>query len=83
MTNPLLNAAIMKIVSRLDPVPVRIETLRAEVDIALAEPITTIEFDAALSQLRRRAYLAVGEDPLLGCRTAALTAKGRKEAARL
>ena len=83
MKNPLLIAAILRIVARLDPVPVRVETLQAEVDLALADPVTTISFEAALSHLRRRAYVATSDDPLLGCRTVALTPKGRKEAERL
>ena len=83
MRNPLLNSAIIRILARLDPVPVRRDTLAAEIDIALAEPVTTVAFDAALADLRHGGWIAVGEDRLLGCRTAALTAKGRKEAARL
>ena len=83
MRNPLLTSAIVRILARLDPVPLVMDTLASEVDIALAEPVTTVAFDAALADLRRGGWIAVGEDRLLGCRTAALTAKGRKEAARL
>ena len=83
MKNPPLISAILKTVARLDPVPVRVETLQAELDLALADPVTTVSFESALSHLRRRDYVAVGDDPLLGCRTVALTDKGRREAERL
>ncbi len=83
MKNPLLNAAIMRTLSRLDPVPVRKDTLAAEIDIALAEPVTTLAFDAALADLRQGGFVAVRRDRLLGCDTAGLTPRGRKEAARL
>lgn len=83
MKNPLLISAILNIVARLDPVPVRVETLQAEIDLALADPVTTVAFEAALSHLRRRDCVAVGDDPVLGCRTVALTGKGRREAERL
>ena len=83
MKNPLLNAAIMRTLSRLDPVPVRKDTLAAEIDIALAEPVTTLAFDAALADLRQGGFVAVRRDRLLGCETVALTQRGRREAARL
>lgn len=78
MRNPALTSAIVRVLLRLDPVPVRVDTLAAEIDLALAEPVTTAEFRAALADLRRRRAVAVGEDPLLGVETAALTDRGRR-----
>ena len=73
MKNPLLNAAIMRTLSRLDPVPVRKDTLAAEIDIALAEPVTTLAFDAALADLRQGGFVAVRRDRLLGQLPAAVS----------
>lgn len=83
MKNPLLNATIMRILSRLDPVPVQTDTLQAEIDISLAEPVTTVQFRAALADLRRMRLVAVGEIQMLGVETVRLTDKGRGEAAKL
>jgi len=83
MKNPLLNATIMRILSRLDPVPVQTDTLAAEIDISLAEPVTTVQFRAALADLRRMRLVAVGEIQMLGVETVRLTDAGRREAAKL
>lgn len=83
MKNPLLNATIMRILSRLDPVPVQTDTLQAELDISLAEPVTTVQFRAALADLRRMRLVAVGEIQMLGVETVRLTDKGRGEVAKL
>ena len=78
MKNPALTSAIVNILARLDPVPLLVDTLSSEVDLALAEPVTTTAFREALADLGRRGITATGRDPLLGVETVGLTAKGRR-----
>ena len=82
MTNELLRNAIMKILFRCHPAPVRRPPLAAECEIALGTPLTTAEFDAELAALRRERLIGEGRDGILGHDMYFLTATGQAEAAR-
>lgn len=82
MTNELLRNAIMKILYRCHPAPVRRPPLAAECEIALETPLTTAEFDAELAALRRERLVAEGRDGIFGHDMYFLTTYGQAEAAR-
>ena len=82
MTNELLRNAIMKILFRCHPAPVRRAPLAAECEIALGSTITTAEFDAEIAALRRERLVAEGRDGILGHDMYFLTATGQAEASR-
>lgn len=82
MTNELLRNAIMKILFRCHPAPVRRPPLAAECEIALGATITTAEFDAEIAALRRERLIGEGRDGILGHDMYFLTATGQAEASR-
>ena len=82
MTNELLRNAIVKILYRCHPAPVRRAPLAAECEIALGTPLTTAEFDAELAALRRERLIGEGRDGILSQPMYYLTATGQAEAAR-
>jgi hypothetical protein len=82
MTNELLRNAIMKILFRCHPAPVRRPPLAAECEIALGTTITTAEFDAEIAALRRERLIGEGRDGILGHDMYFLTAAGQAEASR-
>ena len=53
MKNPLIQKCILKVLSRLDDVYLREETLAAEVEIAIDRPLKTTEFADELEELKR------------------------------
>lgn len=83
MVNPNLRAAVIRILYRLDPVPVKKETMAAEIDIGLAEPVTTNEFNEVLNDLRREGIINTGTDIVLGVELIELTFDGRLQAKRI
>lgn len=52
MKNPLIQKSILKVLSRVDNVFLREETLAAEVEIAIDRPLKTTEFADELNELR-------------------------------
>lgn len=82
MTNELLRSAIMRILFRCHPAPVRRPPLAAECEIALGATITTAEFDAEIAALRRERLIGEGRDGILGHDMYFLTTIGQAEASR-
>ena len=83
MTNELLRNAIVKVLYRVHPTPLRRRTLAAECELALGTALTTTEFDAEIAALRRAKLVGECRDALLGEDTHFLTAAGQAEAARV
>lgn len=52
MKNPLIQKSILKVLSRVDNVFLREETLAAEVEIAIDRPLKTTEFADELNELK-------------------------------
>lgn len=82
MINPQLRLAITQILQRLDGVPLRNETLKAEVEIAVAQPITTNEYYDTLNSMIQDSLIYKLRDEILGEATYCLSTKGREAAAR-
>lgn len=82
MTNELLRNAIVKILYRVHPAPLRKRPLAAECEIALGATLTVSEFDAELSFLRRENLVACGRGGILGEEQYWLTPTGQAEASR-
>ena len=80
MNNPLLKQAILRVIYRLDPIAVVVETLAAEVDLALprSERVTVETFRLAISELEHGGIVERSEDGLLGREMIRLTEKGRE-----
>ena len=76
MTNPLILKSILKILSRVEDVFLREETLAAEVEIAIDRPMKTTEFADALGELKDR-ELIEKDSTLLGDPMWHITGKGK------
>lgn len=76
MTNPLILKSILKILSRVEDVFLREETLAAEVEIAIDRPMKTTEFADALGDLKDR-ELIERDSTLLGDPMWHITGKGK------
>lgn len=76
MTNPLILKSILKILSRVEDVFLREETLAAEVEIAIDRPMKTTEFADALGELKDR-ELIERDSTLLGDPMWHITGKGK------
>ena len=82
MTNEILRNAIMRILYRCHPAPVRRPPLASECEIALGQTLTTAEFDAELAALRSAHLVGSGRDGILGHEMYFLTNAGQAEASR-
>ena len=82
MTNELLRNAIVKILYRVHPAPMRRPPLSSECEIALGATITTAEFDSEIAALRRAGFIGAGRDGILGHEMYFLTNAGQAEASR-
>ena len=82
MTNELLRNAIMRILFRVHPAPLRVRPLVAECEIALGSVLSKADFDAEVAALRRAGLVGEGRDGILGEAMLFLTNAGQAEAAR-
>ena len=82
MTNELLRNAIVRILFRVHPAPMRRPPLSAECEIALGRTLTVAEFDAEIAALRAARLVGEGRDGILGQDMYFLTATGQAEASR-
>lgn len=83
MTDETLRNTIVRILHRVHPAPLRLDTLAAECEIALSTPLSKADFDRELGALRDARLVGTGRTGLAGCAEMAfLTAAGQAEAAR-
>ena len=82
MTDELLRNTIMKVLFRVDPVPMRRRTLAAECEIAMGTAISKESFDSEIAALRRAKLIGEGRDGILGEEIHFLTVAGQAEARR-
>lgn len=75
MKNPLIEKSILKVLSRVDNVFLREETLAAEVEIAIDRPLKSTEFADELHHLKDL-ELIEKENSLLGDPMWHITGKG-------
>jgi hypothetical protein len=80
MINTQLRLAIIKILYRLDGVPLREETLKAELEIAVATPLTTTEYQQTMATLVEQGLCFKTHDDLLNEDTYSLSFTGREAA---
>ena len=76
MKNPLIQKSILKVLSRVEDVFLREETLAAEVEIAIDRPMKTTEFADALGDLKDR-ELIERDTTILGDPMWHITGKGK------
>lgn len=76
MKNPLIQKSILKVLSRVEDVFLREETLAAEVEIAIDRPMKTTEFADALGELKDR-ELIERDATMLGDPMWHITGKGK------
>lgn len=75
MVNTALRVAIVRCLGRLHPTPMVVGTLRAEVELMVADrSITSQEFDESVAALGK--YITRQHDDFLGVETCALTEAG-------
>lgn len=78
MINQALRIAIIKILLRLDGTPLRETTLRSEVEIAVATPITTTDFMQTMESMIEQSLVFKSHDLLFNEPTYSLTQLGRE-----
>lgn len=76
MKNPLIQKSILKVLSRVEDVFLREETLAAEVEIAIDRPMKTTEFADELNALKDR-ELIERDTTILGDPMWHITGKGK------
>jgi len=76
MRDVSLELAILKILDRLAPTPMRERTLAAEASIATDRELTTVEFADAINSLQDRTMLRKGQS-VLGLQQIWITEAGR------
>ena len=83
MRDEMLRNAICRILYRVHPAPLRVDTLESECEIALGRVLTREEFRRELGALGQADLVRTGKMGLLGdAETAMLTATGVAECAR-
>ena len=83
MTDETLRNSIVRILHRVHPAPLRLDTLAAECEIALSTPLSKADFTREVRALRDAHLVGLGRTGLGDCADMAfLTAAGQAEAAR-
>ncbi len=83
MTDETLRNTIVRILYRVHPAPLRLDTLAAECEVALSEGLTRVDFRRELDALKAARLVATGRTGIGDCAEMAfLTARGQAEAAR-
>lgn len=83
MMDEMLRNAICRILNRVHPAPLRVDTLESECEIALGRVLSRDEFRRELGALEQGGLVRVGKMGLLGAvETAMLTQTGVAECAR-
>ena len=83
MTDETLRNTIVRILYRVHPSPLRLDTLAAECEVALSEGLTRVDFRRELEALKAARLIGTGRTGIGDCAEMAfLTARGQAEAAR-
>ena len=83
MTDETLRNSIVRILHRVHPAPLRLDTLAAECEIALSTPLSKADFDREVRSLKDARLIGMGRTGIGDCAEMAfLTARGQAEAAR-
>lgn len=80
MINTQLRLAIIKILYHLDGAALREGTLKAELEIAIAQPLTTAEYNSTIDALISQELIFKTHDVILNEATYVLSFKGREAA---
>ena len=84
MTDETLRNSIVRILHRVHPAPLRLDTLAAECEIALSTPLSKADFDREVRALKDARLIGTGRTGLGDCAEMAfLTIAGQAEAARV